>query len=103
MAAANGGLGGSCFLEDDCGPPLVCQVEGVGGKMTHLWVLFILITFLSVHEGTCRLPGWAMAGLVGAVVFLLLALFCCVCCFGLLRRRRRAKLGASGSDLVMFG
>ena len=35
MAAANGGLGGSCFLEEDCGAPLVCQVEGVGGKMTH--------------------------------------------------------------------
>ena len=58
--------------------------------------------FFSVHEGTCQLPGWAVGGLVGAVVFLFLALFCCVCCCGL-RRRRRAMLGASGSDLVMFG
>ena len=32
MAAAEGGLGGSCFFEGDCEVPLVCEVEGVGGK-----------------------------------------------------------------------
>ena len=32
MASVDGGLGGSCFFDGDCGGPLYCHVEGVGGK-----------------------------------------------------------------------
>ena len=32
MANVDGGLGGSCFFDGDCGGPLYCHVEGVGGK-----------------------------------------------------------------------
>ena len=102
MAAVEGGLGGSCFFGEDCGGPLYCHVEGVGGKtITSNYMLFTNYHFL-VREGTCRLPGWAIGSMVVVVVLLLLLLLCFCCCCGLVRRRRRAMLGGSNTDLVMF-
>ena len=46
MAGAEGGLGGSCFFEGDCEVPLVCEVEGVGGKTLTCKIFLLLIAFL---------------------------------------------------------
>ena len=88
----------------------------VGGPSTATWRgwevslwsgLILLITNFSyflflVHEGTCRLTGWAITAVVAAVVFLLLFLLCFCFCLGPVRRRRRAIVESSDSDLVMF-
>ena len=101
MAAVEGGLGGSCFFGEDCGVPLYCHVEGLGGNLITFKCILFNITF-SVREGTCRLPGWAIGSVVVVVVLLLLLLLCFCCCCGLVRRRRRAMLEGSKTDLVMF-
>ena len=103
MADVDGGLGGSCFFDGDCGVPLYCHVEGLGGKFqVRVGFAFNINFFFLVHEGTCHLRGWAIGAVVAVVVFLFLVLLCFCFCLGPVRRRRRAIVERSDSDLVMF-
>ena len=46
MAGAEGGLGGNCFFDDDCGGPQYCHVVGVGGEFIIKFYFCSLLIFL---------------------------------------------------------
>ena len=56
MAGAEGGLGGSCFFEGDCEVPLVCEVEGVGGKTLTCKIFLLLIAFFQFMKELASCP-----------------------------------------------
>ena len=80
MASVEGGVGGSCFFDGDCGGPLYCHVEGVGGKLiAKVDFAFVNFLFFSTRGdllpdrlGHCGLGGRCCVSVVALVVFLFL-------------------------------
>ena len=102
--AAGGGIGSSCFLNEECGTLLSCSVGGgIGGKEEQLICINISVFLILVTEGTCSLPGWVVGCFAGGGLLLLLLVSCfCYCCCALGRKGRKLSRVASDAELVIF-
>ena len=100
-----GGLGSSCFLNEECGTLLSCAGGGggIGGKEGWLIWINVRALIIIVTEGTCSLPGWVIGCFAGAGLLLLMFLLCfCYCCCALGRKGRKLTRVASESELVIL-
>ena len=98
--AGDGSWGEGCWFPEDCTGGLQCLIEEDGACKLNCFYDLIFTIALLVTEGFCSLPAWVTGAVVGAAVFVMLALLCfCCCCARLRRRGGRAR---SEDELVMF-